>query len=93
VELTVKTQDPIKIGVTFSGATTQTTTLNMKDDVHIISVFPDETLKLSIEDPGVTTGTVHSVLWCDSWIYSALVQTTMGLVLILAGIYKKRTQI
>jgi hypothetical protein len=50
------------------------------------SVYPNETLKLSLLNPNDAEGTVKTMFYCDSWNYAAYLLVTLGVVASVYGL-------
>ncbi len=84
VKIAVNTEAPISLVATFTRSTTKNETYTLQTGEELITIYPEETLRIELYNPRSTTGTIKSELWCDSWNYAA--GTLIGIsILILLG--------
>jgi hypothetical protein len=83
VKVRTDSAGPIDLTVTISDANPKTETFKTSNGERTFHVQPGETIEIYVENPDSFSGTVKTVLWCDSWNYVAAILAIGGIVLLL----------
>ncbi len=89
VEISTSTQRPIIVSANFIEDPNKSKIFQMTSGVEKVTVFPGETLRISMENPNYSSGTVKTVLWCDSWNYGAAALALTGALSIFLNKLRK----
>ncbi len=82
IRVTAEASEDVVVKKVIDRDTSTAEILNLKADETIFHVYPGETIEIYIENTGTTHGTVKTVLWCDSWNYSAAILFAAGALLL-----------
>jgi hypothetical protein len=82
VKITAESSEHVTFKVAIEDNEIRTETFTLEADKKTIDVYPGETIWINIENTGSSSGTVRTVLWCDSWNYAAAILSLLGLVLL-----------
>jgi hypothetical protein len=89
VRITVDTEDPVIVTSIVAGMNERTEIFHLHAGERTVTVYPNEILRIRVDNPGNTTGTIKTVLWCDSWIYAAVILTGIGVILLIGSVIVK----
>jgi hypothetical protein len=82
VKIMVDSSGFVTFRATIESNEIRTETFTLEDDDKTIEVYSGETIRINIENTGPGSGTVRTVLWCDSWNYAVAVLLILGLILL-----------
>ncbi len=86
-KILVQTEEPVNIVSTLMRPTEKTEKYSLHSGEIYLAIYPEETLKIQVENLSSTKGTIQTVLWCESWNYSAIFLFGFGIALLLVCVF------
>ncbi|GBE19208.1 hypothetical protein BMS3Abin16_01823 [archaeon BMS3Abin16] len=85
VKITAESNEPLTFRVSIENKELETENFTLKyGDDKTLDIYPDETIRITVESAAVDSGGVKTLLWCDSWNIAAAVLLVSGLILLRA---------
>ncbi len=92
VKFTVDTQAPVILIISYTAESTKNKSYTLQLGEELVAIYPGETLRIRVENPQWTAGTIGTVLWSDLWNYTAIILIGTGILLLSGSAVKLRRQ-
>jgi hypothetical protein len=86
VKVDVKTLAPVLITFKIISEHEKLESLALSAEKKTLDVYPGETIIIIVENSEATTGTVKTLLWCDSWNYAAAGLGLTGIIILFLSV-------
>jgi hypothetical protein len=82
------TDGPVNVTVRYSGSLISKETISGSMLEQDWIVYPGEIIDARLDYAEGVSGKVKTILWCDSWTYTAYIFVIIGLLILAYSIYK-----